>query len=52
MCMCGILAAEYQTLPEPMRTAVIGFFDENERWLPDVLAGGRRTGHGLQRTHR
>ena len=26
--MCGILAAEYQTLPRPMRDAVIGFFDE------------------------
>src|SRR5438270_10797477 len=31
MCMCGVLAAEYQTLPRPMRRAVIGFFDENHR---------------------
>lgn len=38
MCMCGILAAEYQTLPEPMRTGVIHFFDENQRWLADLLA--------------
>jgi|SRR5450432_1509128 TetR/AcrR family transcriptional repressor of nem operon len=38
MCMCGILAAEYQTLPEPMRTGVIRFFDENQRWLADLLA--------------
>src|ERR1700759_1292858 len=30
MCMCGILAAEYQTLPTPMREAVIGFFDDNQ----------------------
>ena len=29
MCMCGILAAEYQTLAEPMRAAVIQFFDDN-----------------------
>ena len=41
MCMCGILAAEYQTLPEPMRGAVIRFFDENERWLADVLTQGK-----------
>jgi TetR/AcrR family transcriptional repressor of nem operon len=41
MCMCGILAAEYQTLPEPMRDAVIRFFDENQRWLIDVLDQGQ-----------
>jgi TetR/AcrR family transcriptional regulator, transcriptional repressor for nem operon len=42
MCMCGILAAEYQTLPEPMRDAVIRFFDENQKWLIDVLDQGRQ----------
>jgi TetR/AcrR family transcriptional regulator, transcriptional repressor for nem operon len=41
MCMCGILAAEYQTLPEPMRKAVIRFFDENQRWLSGVLTEGQ-----------
>jgi TetR/AcrR family transcriptional regulator, transcriptional repressor for nem operon len=41
MCMCGVLAAEYQTLPKPMRNAVIRFFDDNQRWLADVLAQGR-----------
>ena len=40
MCLCGILAAEYQTLPKPMRSAVIRFFDDNQRWLADVLAEG------------
>ena len=33
MCLCGMLAAEYQTLPQPMQDAVIGFFDQNESWL-------------------
>ena len=28
MCMCGILAAEYQTLPVAMQSEVIRFFDE------------------------
>src|SRR5438270_3057719 len=41
MCMCGILAAEYQTLPKPMRAAVVGFFDDNRRWLAAVLEQGK-----------
>jgi TetR/AcrR family transcriptional regulator, transcriptional repressor for nem operon len=41
MCLCGILAAEYQTLPEPMREAVLAFFDDNETWLARVLDQGR-----------
>ena len=40
--MCGILAAEYQTLPTPMRRAVIRFFDDNRKWLVQVLTQGRR----------
>jgi TetR/AcrR family transcriptional regulator, transcriptional repressor for nem operon len=44
MCLCGMLAAEYQTLPPPMRDAVIAFFDLNESWLEDVLAEGRDEG--------
>src|SRR5262249_60500712 len=44
MCMCGILAAEYQTLPEAMQSEVIRFFDENEKWLAKVLDEGRANG--------
>jgi TetR/AcrR family transcriptional regulator, transcriptional repressor for nem operon len=44
MCLCGMLAAEYQTLPQPMRDAVITFFDHNESWLEGVLAQGRDEG--------
>ena len=44
MCLCGMLAAEYQTLPEPMREAVLGFFDENESWVERVLVQGRDEG--------
>jgi TetR/AcrR family transcriptional repressor of nem operon len=40
MCMCGILAAEYQTLPKPMRVAVIRFFDDNQRWLTQTVTEG------------
>ncbi len=44
MCLCGMLAAEYRTLPEPMRDAVVEFFDRNERWLSTVLDEGRSEG--------
>ncbi len=42
MCLCGMLAAEYQTLPAPMQHAVVRFFDLNESWLEGVLVQGRR----------
>jgi len=44
MCLCGMLAAEYQTLPKPMRDAVLQFFDENEVWLAKVASEGRSEG--------
>jgi TetR/AcrR family transcriptional repressor of nem operon len=44
MCLCGMLAAEYQTLPDPMRPAVIAFIDANEAWVEKVLADGQRAG--------
>jgi TetR/AcrR family transcriptional regulator, transcriptional repressor for nem operon len=44
MCLCGMLAAEYQTLPDPMRDAVIAFIDANEAWVAKVLSDGRRDG--------
>ena len=44
MCLCGMMAAEFETLPAPMRDALIGFFDENERWLARVLEQGRKEG--------
>jgi TetR/AcrR family transcriptional regulator, transcriptional repressor for nem operon len=44
MCLCGMLAAEYQTLSQPMRDAVIRFFDANETWLEAVLEEGRQDG--------
>ena len=40
MCLCGMLAAEYHTLPGGMRDSVLRFFDENEQWLEGVLTQG------------
>lgn len=42
MCLCGILAAEYATLPRPVRLEVTRFFDANEAWLATVLEQGRQ----------
>ena len=39
-----MLAADYLTLPEPMRTAVIAFFERNEEWLTAVLEQGSGDG--------
>jgi TetR/AcrR family transcriptional regulator, transcriptional repressor for nem operon len=44
MCLCGMLAAEYATLPKPMQKELRHFFDENEGWLAGVLQQGRRVG--------
>ena len=44
MCLCGMLAAEFETLPKAMQTALDGFFALNERWLVTVLEEGRSSG--------
>jgi TetR/AcrR family transcriptional regulator, transcriptional repressor for nem operon len=44
MCLCGMLAAEYQTLPQAMQDAVVSFFNASEAWLATVLEAGRDEG--------
>jgi TetR/AcrR family transcriptional repressor of nem operon len=44
MCLCGMLAAEHETLAAPIREAVIAFLDDNEDWLGRVLEEGRQDG--------
>jgi TetR/AcrR family transcriptional repressor of nem operon len=44
MCLCGMLAAEYETLPQDMQAELRAFFDSNEHWLANVLQEGRRGG--------
>jgi TetR/AcrR family transcriptional repressor of nem operon len=44
MCLCGMLAADYDTLSDSMRSAVVRFFDANEKWLSGVLEEGRADG--------
>ena len=41
MCLCGMLAAEYDSLPKEMQAEVRRFFDLNEAWLAGVIEQGR-----------
>lgn len=43
-CLCGMLAAEFETLPKAMQTALDDYFAVNERWLVAVLETGRESG--------
>jgi TetR/AcrR family transcriptional regulator, transcriptional repressor for nem operon len=44
ICLCGMLAAEYATLPATMQQELTLFFDANEHWLTVVLDEGLRAG--------
>jgi TetR/AcrR family transcriptional repressor of nem operon len=41
MCLCGMMAADFNTLETPIRDAVQKFFTENETWLTRVMEEGR-----------
>jgi len=42
LCLCGMLAAEYGTLPQPLQEEIRRFFDVNEVWLAGIIEQGRR----------
>ncbi|QGZ57328.1 TetR/AcrR family transcriptional regulator [Paraburkholderia acidiphila] len=44
ICLCGMLAADIESLPETVRQAVQAFFRANETWLAEVLAQGAKEG--------
>jgi TetR/AcrR family transcriptional repressor of nem operon len=44
MCLCGMMAAELETLPAPMQAAVVEFFARNQTWLSRVLNEGKAKG--------
>jgi TetR/AcrR family transcriptional repressor of nem operon len=44
MCLCGMLAAEYSTLPTRMQAELRRFFDRNETWLARQLERARARG--------
>ena len=44
LCLCGMLATEFATLPAPMQREVKRFYEETETWLARVLEEGRAAG--------
>lgn len=44
MCLGGMLASDYATLPPEVQREVSGFISENEQWLGRVLGDGRKAG--------
>ena len=53
MCLCGMLAADYDTLPDPMRDAVVRFFDrERGAGSSAVLEQGEREGRSASPARR
>jgi TetR/AcrR family transcriptional repressor of nem operon len=49
LCLCGMLAAEYDTLPAAMQEGIRQFFNVNEQWLAGVLEQGRSSGRFQRR---
>lgn len=41
MCLCGMLAADFVTLPESIQTEVRAFMSENTQWIAGVLEQAR-----------
>lgn len=44
VCLCIMLAADHETLPENVRAEVKQFFQENEVWLTRLLLQGQEAG--------
>jgi TetR/AcrR family transcriptional repressor of nem operon len=44
MCLGGMLASDYETLPPEVQREVTRFVAENERWLARVLTEGKKAG--------
>jgi len=42
ICLCGMLAAEFSTLPDCMQQAIRAFFEHNEVWLTRLFDSGGR----------
>lgn len=44
ICLCTVLANDFNTLPPTMQAEVAQFFDINRRWLADTLTEGQQSG--------
>ena len=48
MCLCSFMAAEYDDLPDPVKTEVQAFADVNVAWLARMLAAASVPGNGYE----
>ena len=44
MCLCGMLAAEHETISAEMQRAIGLYFEKQEAWLQNALTEGRERG--------
>lgn len=44
MCLCGMMAAEHETLSDDMQRAITAFFDSHEIWVDKILISGLEAG--------
>ena len=44
LCLVGMLAAEFNTLPEPMQETIRQYISGSERWLAALIGQGRAAG--------
>jgi TetR/AcrR family transcriptional repressor of nem operon len=44
ICMCGMLAADFSSIPNDVRTSIRGFYRTHETFLSEVLALGAKDG--------
>ena len=44
VCMCGMLTADFNSVPDSVRTALQAFYRQHETWLAKVFAEGAQDG--------
>ncbi len=44
MCLCGMLATDFETLPPIVRSEVKLFLSATQNWIAERLAAGKRSG--------
>lgn len=44
LCLCGMLASDFETLPAEMKTQVKGFLNDAEQWIEECLIAGKKDG--------
>ncbi|MEC3909634.1 TetR/AcrR family transcriptional regulator [Sphingobium sp. CR2-8] len=41
MCLCGLLGAEYDELPDPVKDEIEGFVEDNVSWVAGMISASR-----------